>query len=89
MNTFVSRSFGQGMVITAEIKNTSKYFRWRLIGPSAKTEWDGDYEGILILKEGTRTFAYATDYWRGILPTEEPFEITTGIPSITPDSHKM
>lgn len=82
--TKTTRQFGN-IKIVAEIENSEEVFRWRLCRQFReinllRTGWTSYYEGILSLKVGEHIFAYATDYWKGTLPTEEPFEIVLGKP---------
>lgn len=70
----IKRKFGD-VVITAETDGT----QWRLSSSSGeKSLWTSHQEGILTLRVGNRRFAYATTYWAGMLPIEEPFQISLG-----------
>lgn len=75
----VSRYFN-GIKIIVEISDTENGYFFRMRDRSYKhtTDWSCYFEGILTLTVGDRMFAYATNYWDSVLPTNEPFEIVKG-----------
>ena len=63
-------------LVTVELINTEKDCKWRLIWRNEKSEWYGYYSGLLVHRfSNGETWAYATNYWLGTLPTETPFQI--------------
>lgn len=60
----------------AEFIDSPKEFKWRIKYGEEVSPWCTYYEGIHkhTFSDG-RTFYLVTDYWRGTLPSEEPFEI--------------
>ena len=65
------------MKVIAQVINTTKEFKWRLVKGDEHSEWTRHYAGILChqFKDG-KIYCYLTDYWNnGVLPTEQPFEI--------------
>jgi hypothetical protein len=65
------------MKVIAQIINTTKEFKWRLVKGKEHSEWTSHYSGICRhkFKDG-KTYCYLTAYWDdGILPIETPFEI--------------
>lgn len=62
--------------VTVEVIDTAQEFKWRLMfGETAISPFTSYYEGILTAKWRGVTYAYATDYWNGVLPTEKVFII--------------
>ena len=69
-----------GESVAVEISNTPSEFCWRLAIGEYKTGWTKHYDGILRIAsrcDSCVSYAYATDYWRGSLPTETIFMIKT------------
>ena len=64
-------------VEVSDIK-TGLFFRMRI--GNFMTDWTKHYFGILILRsqKTDRLYGFATAYWNGYLPIEEPFLITLG-----------
>src|SRR6266446_2359211 len=70
-----------GLTVVHEVMDVRDHdLAWRIIvkdhgtivAASHVTSW---YPGILSVKYRGRIFAVLMDYWKGALPTEQPFEI--------------
>jgi hypothetical protein len=73
----ITKLFG-AVSVTAECVDDEDGFRFRLKAGDFETPWTVYYEGVLVLEYGVRKFGFATHYWAGVLPIEEPFEIVQG-----------
>lgn len=62
-------------MVTANVINTTKEYKWRLECGNKHSEWSTHYEGVLTHKFNGQLYAYATQYWDGVLPTEVVFKI--------------
>jgi hypothetical protein len=62
--------------VIGEVIDSSTEFKWRLTRGAESSIWERYYEGVLVhtFKNG-ETWAYATDYWSGVLPVYTPFQI--------------
>lgn len=58
-------------VVTLEVVNSVKQFKWRIKVKGTWSRWSSHYPGILT----HRGVCYATAYWAGVLPHEQPFMV--------------
>jgi len=58
-------------VVTVEVVNTKKEFKWRLVVNGKKSDWTSYFQGILSF-EG---WMVATAYWDGAFKEFVPFRI--------------
>jgi hypothetical protein len=71
-------SNGKVLTIVAEISDTKRGLFFRLRSNPIVGLWSNYYGGIYVLEVNNRLFGFASGYWAGVLPIEEPFEIVKG-----------
>ena len=59
-------------IVTVEIIDTEKEFKWRLIVNDNASPWTTYFQGILVFMG----YGVATDYWNGAFEAMKPFKIT-------------
>jgi hypothetical protein len=76
----INPTTGKTETVYAEISDTENSFSFRLRINNYSTNWTTYYNGILTLrsKENDILYGFATGYWDGSLPIEEPFMIKQG-----------
>lgn len=72
------RSFRGNIQIAVDISDTESGLYWRLKSQTKVGEWSGAFTSLYTFHFQARLFAYATDYFNGTLPIEEPIEIIKG-----------
>lgn len=72
------RGFSRNVQITVDISTTESGLYWRLKSQTKVGEWSGAFTRLYVFHFQDRLFAYATDYFKGTLPIEEPIEIIIG-----------